>query len=70
MASNITIFCWRQELRLSDNLGPYAGTKSGPALPVYILCDYNPGIFGIGSASKLWLHRSLSNLNELITELT
>ena len=54
----------RQDLRLRDNPALLAAAKQGgPIVPVYILCDAEERDFPPGSASRWWLHRSLSALD-------
>ncbi|GAB4166464.1 MAG: deoxyribodipyrimidine photo-lyase [Rickettsiaceae bacterium] len=67
MTSNITtIFWFRQDLRITDNLGLFEATKKGPVMPIYILDDLNCGPFKMGGASRWWLHNSLTNLNKTL----
>ena len=60
----ITIFWFRQDLRLSDNPGLYKAAQQGKVLPIYILDDEGAGEFKMGGASRWWLHHSLEKLNE------
>ena len=48
---------------MSDNPALSAATRHGKVLPVYILDDENAGDYAMGSASRWWLHHSLSALN-------
>jgi deoxyribodipyrimidine photo-lyase len=64
MTNNLTIFWFRQDLRLSDNPGLFEAAKTGSILPIYILDDESAGAFKIGAASRWWLHHSLNKLNE------
>lgn len=61
-----TIVWLRQDLRLADHRALTAAVESGgPVLPVYILDEVSPGIegrWGLGGASKWWLHHSLAAL--------
>ena len=61
---DISIFWFRQDLRLSDNPGLTKSLESKNVLPVYILDDINSGENKMGGASRWWLHRSLENLNK------
>lgn len=55
---------FRQDLRLSDNPALLAASQKSRLLPLYILDDHNSGEWTMGSASRWWLHYSLSALNE------
>ena len=61
---SITIYWFRQDLRLSDNPGFVEANKIGNILPIYILDEYNLKECKMGSASKVWLHKSLESLNK------
>ena len=63
-SENISIFWFRQDLRISDNPGLTHAVESGSVLPIYILDDANSGEFSMGAASRWWLHHSLKKLNE------
>ncbi len=63
--SEPVIVWFRQDLRLSDNPAIIAAHETGcPIIPLYILDDVNGGKWKMGSASRWWLHESLSALNE------
>ena len=64
MTNKITIFWFRQDLRISDNPGLFEATKNDLVLPVYIFDDEAAGDFRLGSVSKWWLHRSLQSLDK------
>ena len=59
----ITIFWFRQDLRLVDNPGLYQAAKNGLVLPIYIQDDASQGEFKVGAAARWWLHHSLDKLN-------
>lgn len=62
-----TILWFRRDLRLSDNLALTAAVALGhPVIPVYISDNINAGEWSIGSASRWWLHGSLSALASAI----
>lgn len=63
MKETISIFWFRQDLRLSDNPGLVQAVKLGKVLPIYILDNLSPSPFKIGDASKVYLHHSLMSLN-------
>ena len=58
------IFWFRQDLRLQDNPALYAACHAGhDILPIYILDEENCD-WPMGGASKVWLHHSLTHLNQ------
>jgi deoxyribodipyrimidine photo-lyase len=63
MTQKLTLFWFRQDLRLSDNPGLFQAAQQGPVLPIYILDEEGPGEFKRGGASRWWLHHSLENLS-------
>jgi len=56
-----SIFLFRQDLRLSDNIGLLEASRLGKVLPVYIYTKAEQS--HIGSSSQLYLHYSLESLN-------
>jgi deoxyribodipyrimidine photo-lyase len=64
MTDKLTIFWFRQDLRVSDNPGLFETARNGTVLPIYILDDANAAEFKMGGASRWWLHHSLNSLNE------
>ena len=64
MKQSISIFWFRQDLRLSDNPGLMEAFRLGKILPIYILDDLSPPPFKTGSASRIYLHHSLASLNQ------
>jgi deoxyribodipyrimidine photo-lyase len=63
----IVLFC--QDLRLQDNPALHFACQTGqPIIPVYILDDVQPGKWKMGSASRWWLHHSLSSLDQALRE--
>lgn len=60
----LTLFWFRQDLRLFDNPGLYAAAQNGSVLPIYILDDAIAGEFEMGAASRWWLHHSLQALDQ------
>ena len=59
--------CWfRQDLRLSDNPALTAAAHEGTVLPFYILEDEEAGTEAMGAASRVWLHHSLTALNQAL----
>ena len=55
-----SIVWFRQDLRLHDNPALTAAVKAGDILPIFILDDH---FSNKGSASKVWLHHSLIELD-------
>lgn len=62
--NSISIFWFRQDLRLSDNPGLIEASSLGQVLPIYIVDDLSPSPFKIGSANKIYLHHSLISLSQ------
>lgn len=60
----ITIFWFRQDLRLADNPGLIEAVKMGTVMPIYILDEASAGEWCMGEASRWWLHHALISLNE------
>ena len=60
--SDLTIYWFRNDLRLSDLTGLCAAAERGPVLPVFIYDDQQGGDWAVGSASRWWLHGSLEAL--------
>lgn len=67
--NSITIYLFRQDLRLRDLPGLRAAAERGPVLPVYVLDDVTPGTLTPGGASRWWLHHSLESLQSSLREL-
>ena len=65
----MTALVWfRRDLRIADNPALAAAAASGqPVVAVYILSTNNKA--SIGSASRVWLHASLSDLRESLLNL-
>ena len=68
MKEEVSIYWIRQDLRLSDNPALCASVESGSIIPIYILDKINPEDHKIGSASKIWLHFSLNELNKQFSD--
>ena len=62
--NKLSIFWFRQDLRLADNPGLTEAISKGIVLPIYIYDDINSNEYEMGSASKWWLHNSLEKLND------
>lgn len=60
-----TLFWFRDDLRLQDNLGLFqAAGQKGPLILIYILDETAPASEQLGGASKWWLHQSLASLQK------
>lgn len=57
------IVWFRQDFRLSDNPALFSASKCSSILPVFILDDINAQTWGRGSASRVWLHHALDDLD-------
>ena len=64
MARLVSLYWFRQDLRLADNPALTAAAEAGAVLPVYILDDGHAGDHKMGGASRWWLHNSLQALND------
>ena len=64
MVNTIYIHWFRSDLRLSDNPALRIAARKGNVLPIYILDDDSAGEYKIGSAKRVWLHHSLTQLNQ------
>ena len=50
--NNISIFWFRQDLRIADNPGLTKAVEGGNVLPIYIYDNVNSKEYEMGSASK------------------
>lgn len=66
MQSPISIFWFRQDLRLADNPGLLEAANLGKVLPIYIYDSNCPKDFELGAVSKIWLHQSLLSLQQAL----
>ncbi|MBP9706138.1 MAG: deoxyribodipyrimidine photo-lyase [Oligoflexales bacterium] len=65
-----TAICWfRDDLRLEDNLAVSAASTYKHVIFIYIDSDEDSGAWPMGSASRWWLHHSLSSLQKSIRHL-
>lgn len=63
MTDTPTVVWLRDDLRVADNPAlHWAVQRDGPVVVVYVLDDESPEIRPIGSASRWWLHQSLTAL--------
>ncbi len=66
-AVNATLVWFRQDLRLQDNPAvSEAVARGGAVVPVYVYDPEAEGRWAPGVASRRWLHRSLSALDETL----
>lgn len=64
----ISLLWFRQDLRLSDNPALIAAAACNlEILPIYIHDNLSPQEYAIGSASKIYLYNSLTNLNKSLS---
>ena len=68
MNKDIIIHWFRQDLRITDNPALYEAAKRGVVFPIYIQDEDNAGEYSMGSASRWWLHHSLSSLNKSLKD--
>ncbi len=69
MPEKITIFWFRNDLRIFDNPGLIEAAKHGSVMPIYILETPEPQeAFKRADASLEWLHSSLSSLNHSLQD--
>jgi len=61
--SKITLFWFRNDLRITDNPGLFHAADNGSVMPIYILDDIYSGNYKMGTASRWWLYNSLKDLN-------
>ena len=66
---NATIVWFRRDLRVSDNPALAAAAGSGPVIPVFVASPEEEGDHPPGSASRAWLHQSLSALDGTLRSL-
>ncbi len=64
----LSIVWFRQDLRLQDNPALLAAVQRGAVLPVYVLDGAGEGRWGMGGASRWWLHHSLAALDAALRE--
>lgn len=62
MTTHTTIIWHRLDLRMADNPALHWAAAQGPILPVYILPDDVNDRWGMGAATRWWLHYALTDL--------
>jgi deoxyribodipyrimidine photo-lyase len=65
----ITIVWFRSDLRLADNPALLAAAQRGATVPVFIWSPEDEGRWQPGSASKWWLHQTLTELSSRLKTL-
>ncbi len=63
MSHSPAIVWFQQDLRLTDNPALSAAADRGQVAPVYIHAPEEEGEWGLGAASRYWLHQSLVALD-------
>ncbi|MDC3085912.1 DNA photolyase family protein [Pelagibacteraceae bacterium] len=61
---NINVMWFRQDLRLADNPALSKALEDGQTIPIFIFDNINSKDHINGSASKWWLHQSLTQFNK------
>ena len=70
MTHTPTVVWLRDDLRVADNPAlHWAVERGGPVVVLYVLDDESPEIRPLGSASRWWLHQSLTALAEELQSL-
>lgn len=64
-----TIVWFRQDLRLTDNPALQYALLNGAIVPIYIWDESVSTEWSMGSASKWWVHHSLTSLSESLEKL-
>ena len=57
--ADVSIYWFRDDLRLTDLPGLKAAANAGPVLPVFVLDPELGDPWILGGASRWWLHHSL-----------
>ena len=66
--ADISIYWFRDDLRLSDLPGLAAAASAGPVVPVFVRDSKLGGDWSLASASQWWLHHSLVALQHGLAE--
>ena len=66
--ANVSIYWFRDDLRLSDLPGLTAAAQAGQVIPVFVRDPHLGDAWRIGSASQWWLHHSLLSLRASLAE--
>jgi deoxyribodipyrimidine photo-lyase len=63
-----TILWFRRDLRLEDHPALCAAVRRGRVIPVFFWSPEEDGTWAAGSASRWWLHQSLTRLDESLRQ--
>lgn len=66
--ADVSIYWFRDDLRLTDLPGLQAAANAGPVLPVFVLDPDLGDPWTLGGASRWWLHHSLKALQTALSE--
>ena len=66
--ADVSIYWFRDDLRLTDLPGLQAAANAGPVLPVFVLDPDLGDPWILGGASRWWLHHSLKALQAALSE--
>ena len=66
--ADVSIYWFRDDLRLTDLPGLTAAAQAGPVIPVFVRDPDLGDTWRIGSASQWWLHHSLLSLYTRLAE--
>ena len=67
---SVSLFWFRNDLRLADNPALIAAVQAGePVVPFFLLDAETPGMRARGAASRWWLHHSLEALDTALRAL-
>lgn len=64
MSHKTSLMWFRQDLRIIDNPAFVQACQAEQCLAIYIVDQVNAGQFQAGAASKIWLYKSLQQLNQ------
>ena len=66
--ADVSLYWFRDDLRLSDLPGLTAAAQAGQVIPVFVRDPHLGDAWRIGSASQWWLHHSLLSLRASLAE--
>ena len=66
--ADVSLYWFRDDLRLSDLPGLTAAAQTGQVIPVFVRDPHLGDAWRIGSASQWWLHHSLLSLRASLAE--
>ena len=62
-SNNISLYWFRNDLRINDNPALYESLLSNDVVPIFIYDNSEIEDCKLGATSKWWLHNSLKSLN-------